>query len=138
MDHLAILSKGKILEKILSGQKTIESRWYRFRRDPYGTINSGDRIYFKESGEPVTAMAEVEKTEFFSDLTLEKIKWILRTYGKQICADESSAHAKADKRYCSLIFIKNVKQIEPFHIDKTGYGNAVAWIRVQNIDKLRK
>ena len=55
MEHLAILSKhSRLLAKILSREKTIESRWYKFKKTPYKNIAIGDTIYFKESGEPVT------------------------------------------------------------------------------------
>jgi ASC-1-like (ASCH) protein len=48
MDHLAILSKEKnFLGRILSGEKTIESRWYRNRKPPFKTIAPGDTVYFK-------------------------------------------------------------------------------------------
>ncbi|MBI1972386.1 ASCH domain-containing protein, partial [Candidatus Woesearchaeota archaeon] len=44
MDHLAILKK-KWLEKILSGEKTIESRWYKQKITPYQKIAKGDTAY---------------------------------------------------------------------------------------------
>ena len=74
MDHLAILSKeGKFLDKILSGEKSIESRWYKFKKTPYETIAAGDVIYFKESGESVTAKSQVSGVLFFDQLNEEKI-----------------------------------------------------------------
>ena len=44
---------------------------------------------------------------------------------------------KKKKRYCILVFLKDVEKITPFEIDKTGYGNACAWISVEDIDTLR-
>ena len=62
MDHLAILAKeSKLLGKILSGRKKIESRWSKFKRTPYGNIIKGELIYFKDSGKPVTVKAKVSK-----------------------------------------------------------------------------
>lgn len=49
MEHLAIIKKDW-LEKILSREKTIESRWYKHRKSPFMAINKGDTIYFKETG----------------------------------------------------------------------------------------
>ena len=78
MEHLAILSKkGKFLNKILSGEKLIESRWYKFKRPPFGLISKGDIIYFKDSGKPVSAKAEVEKVITYKELNEEKIKQII-------------------------------------------------------------
>lgn len=42
MDHVAILRKDwKLLPKILSGEKTIESRWYQTKRGSYNKIKEG-------------------------------------------------------------------------------------------------
>ena len=83
MDHLAILDKKRdLMKKILSGEKSIESRWYKMKKTPYGMIKAGDTIYFKDSGEPVTAKARVEKALFFSDLTREKYQEIIEKYGR--------------------------------------------------------
>jgi hypothetical protein len=85
MDHLAILDKKrKLLPKIISGEKTIESRWYKTRRTPYNKIEVGDIVYFKDSGEPVRVRATVGKVLFFSDLTESKIRDILKDYAKGI------------------------------------------------------
>ena len=75
MHHLAILDKKrKLMDKIISGEKSIESRWYKLKKTQWGMIQIGDTIYFKDSGDPVTVQATVEKALFFSDLTKEKYK----------------------------------------------------------------
>ena len=69
MDHVAIVRKSwKLTDKILSGQKTIESRWYASRRAPWNRIRAGETVYFKNSGEPVTIKADVEKVLQFDNL----------------------------------------------------------------------
>ena len=46
MHHLAILDKKrKLLSKILSGEKNIESRWYTQKRAPWDKIKVGDTIF---------------------------------------------------------------------------------------------
>lgn len=66
MDHVAIMRKSwGLLPKILSGEKTIESRWYMARYAPWNRIEKGDIVYFKNSGEPVTVKAEVSKVMQF-------------------------------------------------------------------------
>ncbi|MCC7552045.1 ASCH domain-containing protein [Candidatus Micrarchaeota archaeon] len=139
MEHLAILSKkGKFLDKILSGEKQIESRWYKFKRPPFGSISKGDIIYFKESGEPVSAKANVEKVLTFAELNEKKIKEIIKKYGKKICIDLSYLNQLKSKKYCILIFLKKPKKIKSFEIDKTGYGNMTAWISIENINKIKR
>ena len=138
MEHLAILSKKrKLLVKILSGDKTIESRWYKFKRTPYKNIKDGEIIYFKESGEKVAVSAVVEKALFFDDLNKDKIKNILGKYGKEIGVENSHVKDLINKKYCTLIFLKDVKEITPFNINKKGYGLMSAWISVDDINRLK-
>ncbi|MBI5066128.1 ASCH domain-containing protein [Candidatus Woesearchaeota archaeon] len=143
MDHLAILKKSrKLAKKILSGEKTIESRWYKFKRYPWNKIKKGEIIYFKDSGDPVTFKAEVEQVLQFENLNLEKIKELVEKYSKAICLSENKDKEFwkyfDDKNYCILIFLKNVQKIKPFSIDKTGYGLMSAWICVENIKSILK
>ena len=140
MDHIAIMKKSwKLIDKILSGEKTIESRWYVHRRDPYNKINSGDVVYFKDSGEPITAKAEVEKVLQFSNLNPGLVDSILKEHGKGIMVNYSPDLCKnyEGKNYCILVFLKNSTRVEPFQIDKTGYGNASAWLCVGDISKVK-
>lgn len=139
MHHLAILAKPrKLLTKILSGEKSIESRWYQHQKTPYNSISKDDTIYFKDSGEPVTVKATVAAVKFFADLDEMKIKSILEEYGKRICIPLSSAPTLSGKKYCTLIFLKDVIEIEPFRVDKSGFGLMAAWITVDDIGRIKK
>ena len=83
MEHVAIMRKSwGLTEKILTGRKKIESRWYKVKYPPWNVIKSGDVVYFKDSGEPVTIKTEVGKVIQFSNLTHQKVKDILDKYGK--------------------------------------------------------
>ena len=139
MDHLAILAKKRnLLSKILSGEKTIESRWYKFKKSPYHYISVGDDVYFKDSGEPVTAKATVQKVLFYDNLDKALFNNILSNYGKQICISDSYWEYVKDKRLVTLIFLDNAQRIEPFDVDKKGFGMMAAWITVDDIQKIRR
>jgi hypothetical protein len=140
MDHIAILDKKrKLLQKIISGEKGIESRWYQTRRTPWHNIKANNIIYFKDAGELITAKARVKDVLFFDDLNKDKVLMILKRYGKAICMETLKYTPYYDnKRYCILIFLEDVQQIKPFDIDKTGFGNACAWLTVKDIKKIRK
>ncbi len=138
MEHLAILSKqSNLLAKILSGEKTIESRWYKFKKTPYENISAGEVIYFKESGELVTAKARVVKVLFFYILNESKIKNILEEYGPKLGVSMSYLEKVKDKNFCTLIFLEKVEKIKPFQINKKGYGLMAAWITVDTIEKIK-
>jgi len=142
MEHTAIMRKSwGLTQKILSGQKKIESRWYKVKYAPWNRIESGDIVYFKDSGEPVTIKAEVDKVIQFSDLTPEKVKEILYKYGQAdgLGIDKISEFFEMfkNKKYCILIFLKNPQKIEPFEIDKSGFGAMSAWISVDDVNRIK-
>ena len=142
MEHLAIMKKSwDLTQKILDGRKTIESRWYMTKRAPFGKINPGEKVYFKDSGEPVTVMATVKDVKQFSDLNPQKVREILKIYGGgDGINDKTSYFSKlfSNKRYCILVFLKDARPIEPFEIDKTGYGMMSAWICINKIDDIKR
>lgn len=142
MQHVAIMKKSwGLTKKILSGQKTIESRWYKARCTPWDRIKLGEVVYFKNSGEPVTIKAEVGKVIQFSDLTPKKIKEILYQYGQAIGLEKGKipkfSEKVKNKRYCVLIFLKNPQKIQPFKIGKSGFGAMSAWISVDNVNRIK-
>lgn len=142
MHHLAIMKKSwRLTRKILTGQKKIESRWYMNKCAPWNTISVGDTVYFKDSGEPVKLAAEVESVMKFEGLTPRKVREILQRYGSDdgISVEDSESFIKrfSNKRYCMLIFLKNPRKVEPFNINKKGYGMMSAWISVDDINKIR-
>ncbi|MFH1509864.1 MAG: hypothetical protein ABID67_01835 [Candidatus Nealsonbacteria bacterium] len=131
-----------LTEKILNGQKKIESRWYLIKRKPWNSIKEGEPVYFKDSGELVKIKAEVSKVKQFVNLTPKRVKEILDEYGEDdgLEKDKIVKFYKLfkDKRYCILIFIKNPIKIKPFEVIKQGFGNMSAWITVDNIKKIIK
>ncbi len=123
MHHIAIMKKSwGLTEKILNGQKRIESRWYKAKCAPWDRIKTGDIVFFKGSGCPVSIKAEVEKVIQFPDLTVQKVKEILDEYGDADGLEKEKIpelfERFKDKKYCLLIFLKNPQKIEPFEINK--------------------
>ncbi len=142
MDHIAIMHKSwGLTEKIVTGQKTIESRWYNVKYAPWGRISSGDTIYFKNAGEPITIKAEVKKVRYFTDLTPVRVQTILDECGKGIGIEEADIPTFFEKfkhkRYCILIYLKHAQRIPPFEINKQGFGAMSSWICVEHISKIQ-
>src|SRR3990167_1851244 len=142
MDHVAIMRKSwGLTQKILTGEKKIESRWYKFKRAPWNQIRSGDTIYFKDSGEPVRIRAKVSKVLQFSDLTPARVKNLLNKYGiaDGLFRRELPKYYQMfkDKKYCLLIYLKDATKIGSFDIDKRGFGVMAAWITVEDINKIK-
>ena len=133
----------ELISKILSGEKTIESRWYKNKAAPWDKIKRGDTIFFKNSGEAVIAKANVARVLQFENLTPKTIKEIYAHHGVAIGVPKDK-HAKwvkdkvdTGKRYCILAFLSDPRRVEPFAIDKTGFGSAAAWLCVEDIEKIK-
>lgn len=142
MEHVAIMRKSwGLLPKILTGEKKIESRWYKSRYQPWDRIKEGETVYFKDSGEPVSIKTEVDKVLQFSNLTSEKVKEILNKYGKidGLGIDDIPKFFEMfkDKKYCILVFLKNPQRINTFDINKSGFGSMCSWISTKDVNKIR-
>lgn len=141
MDHVAIMKKTwGLIPKILSGEKTIESRWYKARIAPWERIKVGDTVYFKNSGESVTVVADVKQVLQFDNLNKDFFEYIVSRYADQIClVNRDYESCYREKRYCILIFLERARLLEqPFDINKSGFGMSCAWIVVEDIEKIKK
>lgn len=138
MHHVAIMKPAwKLIPKIMSGEKTIESRWYQTRRVPWNTIAAGDIVYFKNSGQPVTVQATVSKVLQFELPDVAAAQKVVKKYGQDIgLINRDPATWGKVPRYCILAFLENPKAIKPFSINKKGFGSAAAWITVKDIKKI--
>jgi hypothetical protein len=141
MQHIAIMNKKwKLIKKILSCQKSIESRWYKNKYSPWNRIKAGENIYFKNSGGFVECKAKVDNVIQFSDLTPNKIMLILQKYGESLGLEDIYSFFPfiCYKKYCILLFLRNARKIKPFDINKFGFGLMTAWISIENINDLKR
>lgn len=115
MKHLAIF-KGEAGENILSGKKTIESRFSRKKTVPFGQVSSGDLVYIKPSGKDIIGQFRVKKVIFFDNFDLNELK---EKFGVQLELDDLKG--KEDCKYASLIFIGNSSRFitSPIRIKKS-------------------
>jgi ASC-1-like (ASCH) protein len=141
MHHVAIMKKSwGLTEKILNGEKKIESRWYKNKICPWNKIKKGDIVYFKNSGQSVKIKAEVGRVMQFENLTPKQVKNILNKYAKNDGIEKNKIpeffKIFKNKKYCILVFLKNPREIRPFEVNKTGFGAMSAWITVDNISQI--
>lgn len=141
MDHVAIMKKSwGLIPKILSGEKSIESRWYQTKRIPWNRVALGDKIFFKNSGELITAKAIVSEVVQFEIENSRNIQDIIKKYGKKICLVNNNPKTWEKKpRYCVLIFLSHPEAVrKPFAVHKKGFGIGAAWFMVPSISKIKK
>ena len=144
MDHVAIMKPSwKLLRKIVNGEKKIESRWYKTRREAWGKVKTGDIIWFKDSGQPVTVRAKAGRVLEFSDLTPEKVRRIIYQYGGKdgiaLSRLEYFFQWAKNKKYCVLVFLETPQPVaRPFKINKRGFGMSRAWLTIKDIATIKK
>ena len=110
-EHIAILKKP-YLDLIIAGKKTIESRLTKTALPPYRRVGAGDLIYFKQSSGPFRATAVVERVRFYDDLSPGVVDEIRMAFGEVICGDDEYWQMKRNSRYGTLLWLKNVREMD--------------------------
>ena len=139
MDNVVYLDyKAKELENLKSGQKTMIIRGAMGRKLPYGRVNKTDILYFIENkGDGLVKGKAIVEDVFNSDkLTKEQSIEIIEQNQDKLLLNTGLEKRFAGKRYLVLITIKDFKEIEPFKIDRSEYGNMDDWLPVENIEKV--
>ena len=122
--HLVILKK-QYIDAILDGSKTVESRLMKGRVQPFGSIEPGDTLFFKQSSGPVCAIATAAAVKSFENLTPGKILEIKSKYNRYILGSDEYWESKSDSAFCVLTRIESVKPMDPVWIKKKDWR---AWV----------
>ena len=130
-----------LINKVLEGVKTVESRWYKSKIAPWNKINTGDTIYFKDTGSFVTVKAlvtKVEQHEVEDNIQAIELmsKHALADLGTSDLSNSIRNYIK-NKRYAIFIHFNNVEKITPFDIDKKGFGMQCAWLSLGNVETIK-
>ena len=135
--HLAILRQPYV-DMILDGRKVVESRLTKTRCAPFGNIHPGDTVFLKISSGPVCATAKVIKVKDFTQLTPSKILKLKDNYNHLIKGADEYWQSKADCEFGILIWLADIKPIEPVRIDKKDWRAWVVLTKENNYGLLEK
>ncbi|MHC4573489.1 MAG: ASCH domain-containing protein [Planctomycetota bacterium] len=122
--HLVILKKP-YLEAILTGRKSIESRFTMTKRAYFGRALPGDKLFLKASSGPVCGRATVAAVKNFENLTPKKIAELRKLYNHDIGGSEAIWRSKANCRFGMLVWLKEVEPVKPVRIHKRDWR---AWV----------
>lgn len=115
--HLAIFLPP-FLDYIISGQKTIESRFSVTRIPPYMSVAPKDLILLKHSSGAIEAICEVGEAWTY-ELHKDSLKELREQYAARLCATDSTFwSARKHSRFVTLMLINGVARIEPLTISK--------------------
>jgi ASC-1-like (ASCH) protein len=135
-NHLVILKKP-YLDAILSGQKSIESRFTKTKQYGFGRVLVGDKLFLKESSGPVCATARVKTVRNFENLTPKQIIEIKQQYNHHIIGSDEYWQSKSNCRFGFLVWLEDVKPIEPVRISKKDWRAWVVLTEKENFGLLK-
>ena len=126
-EHVAIVRSG-VAARLLSGEKTIESRFTRTRRPPFDSVSVGDVIHFKVSGGDVIGTSRVRRLVRYADLTPTRLRSLERRYGRRLATTPAYWTQRRDCRFGVLIWLTPLRPaVTPPAIPRQ-FGNA--WVEV--------
>lgn len=114
--HLAVFAEP-FLSRVLSGEKTIESRLNRIRCAPFGVVRDGDIILLKAVGGPICGLALAKRVWFF-DLAFRSLDQVRAEFGRGICAEDEFWQSRRDAAFASLIELAEPLAISPLPCGK--------------------
>jgi hypothetical protein len=115
--HVAVMIEP-YLSAILSGAKTVESRFSANRCAPYLGVERDDIILFKRSAGPVCAVASVCQVTYY-ELSPAILSHIREEYSSRLCAvDDDFWHTRSNKQFATLIEVERTSAVAPFAIAK--------------------
>jgi hypothetical protein len=114
--HLAVLVEP-FLGYLLSGQKTIESRFSIHRCAPYGQVNQGDVLVLKAATGPVVGMCLVDHVWSFS-LDTTPLTYLRDEFGEALCANDDFWTQRGRARYATLMRVQRVRSLPPIVVRK--------------------
>ena len=140
MDHIVYVdAKASELEKLLDGTKTTIIRGAAGRKMPYGRVNPGDVLYLINNNAEglIRAKAKVKNVFNSEKMTKEDSIQLLSENQEKLQLTPHQKKRWAGKRYLVLIEVSEASEIEPFSIDKSGYGNMDDWLPVEDIRQVK-
>jgi hypothetical protein len=140
MDHIVYLdAKANEFENLLAGHKTMIIRGATGRKLPHGRVNAGDVLYFINNNAEgrVRAKAKVKNAFHSEKMTEDESRALVMQNQPKLSLTDEQIQRWAGKRYIVLIEVTDVKEVAPFVIDKSNYGNMDDWLPVEKIDSVR-
>lgn len=133
MVHLVYCDdKEKVLEKILSGQKTMVVRGAAGRKIPHSRVFEGETLYFMKKGSAkITAKATVDRVLNFVKLSEDETTKTLEENQVRLQLSEKEKE-RWHKKCLILVGFKDIVEILPLAFDHQ--GNMDDWLIIEKIE----
>lgn len=126
--------KGEhVLDKILTGTKTMVVRGAGGRKIPHSRVFEGEELYFMEKGtKQILAFATVKSVQNHMKLTEDEITQILNDNQSKLALTDKQRE-RWHKKFLCLIEFENVQKIEPSLVFEH-QGNMDDWLIIEKIE----
>lgn len=133
MVHLVYCDdKARVLEKILSGEKTMIVRGAAGRKIPHSRVFEGETLYFMKKGsKKISAKAQVVKVENLIKLSDQEIISVLEANQPKLSLNDKQKERWHKKCLC-LIEFAETEEIEPLDFDHQ--SNMDDWLIIEKIE----
>lgn len=109
-EHVAIVHPW-VIEALLAGRKTIESRFSRDKRPPFGRVEAGQRIYFRTTGGGYAARARIAEAECLEGLTEARVAKIEAEHRSAIGGDDAYWKSARRARCVTLVHLHDCEAV---------------------------
>lgn len=116
-----------VAHALLQGEKTIESRFARDRRPPFGRIASGDTVYFRVAGGSYAAHAVVRRVLCEQGLTPAKVRTLEAQHRSAIGGDEAYWRRARSARCVTLLWLGPCRPVDSGPTLDRQRGDRRAW-----------
>lgn len=116
--HLAVM-REPYLRYVLTGRKSVESRFSRHRVAPFDQVAAGDLLLLKAQSGPVSGAAIVAHADSY---ILDREAWasIRHRLSTAMCTeDDAFWHERRNARYATLMRLAEAQQIKPVAVRKS-------------------
>ena len=122
----------KVLDKILSGTKTMIIRGAAGRKIPHSRVFKGEELYFMEKGSlMITAKAKVRDVQNYVKLTEEEICRVLEDNQEKLNLTEKQKE-RWHKNVCVLLNLRMLRKFPLCPFDHQ--GNMDDWLIIDKIE----
>jgi len=139
MDHVVFLdSQSKELENLIRGNKSMIICGAPGKKVPHGQVHKGDILYLINShnDSEVKARAIVASVLNSDKLSEEESYETIIRHQDKLQLPDKQFEKLAGNPFLVLIELNDIREIEPFHIDKCNSQNLECWLPVGKIENV--
>lgn len=125
-EHVAIVHPW-VAEALLAGTKTIESRFSRDKRPPFGRIAKGADIYFRVAGGGYAVRASAKRVQCLEGLTPSRVVQIEAEHRAHIGGDDAYWEAARSARCATLVHLGRCEPVNEGPTLDRQRGDRRAW-----------